>query len=925
MGNNNHRKNLPVPFFSQREVRYIWYQRRQNNDPIASTRQFLAHNTCNIVSLCMILHYFGITTDTPDQMLEKVFTPSVANPFQAWQRSPTGVDQLWQGANMARIVRELYRANVVIETSSLSNSISYAEDQIRNNYPVWFSFGPLHIGTQRDTPEWGKGHIAVIRGFTEDNDVIINDPWGDPTNPFGGLRTDANRRIVTNNTAGHFYNLSNYEPPNRYRGLGTGDNIVIKRRDFLNILRSRNNSGGLLTPQRFHQTLVIKYPHYWAFPLRDENGEVLRMSSAEPAHSETEEQREAFAQAQMERMRGFIRGGPIGFPVSSLGMPHHSLPLASANELPVYAMGPGRLIAAMLFPPALNFRRTKSPCFALVQHRYVARNGGAANSREFFSLYAHLRPFNAIEINKMIERRLYYGFNSDEAVQTIDWIEQIIDKIMPKKAITRGAGSPDGLINARLPRIWKKGDQNTIDETDEFLPDRGLIFLAPYENELEKLVRTIDPLFENERRLSELFKKVNNRESYMEFQGNNRFYRFYYYNKTTSSMEIRYTRVDNYRIIPQRVNIRSYVYYRKKIADLMRGGAVAFLGEDKEIEREVLNAGVQKRRRDIVFRENIQSVFPDIFPTNHPTANIAQDIQRVTNHFLENELDYNDLLDNYLELSGLLLRINHDLVVQPFVIDYDIGNNGWSQLLLRSLNAVISSYLTDESGSADEQKIEDEQNRAKYIFLDNLHHHFPTNIDYHIEVNLNTKLGYMGLETPARREQQPQYITNFSTFSTRNIIENAEDTYDQARQNFVLVTDMGRGPFCDCHKIVELLTNAGVFTEEFFKYLNNRIIKDEELSRFYTHLLPSIRVVNRHRINFSPFDRRAFEVSFAQSSGFLNIMTPEKMAQYNDQMWFTDDLARDFRRASIDLRPNSNIHSYHPIGLFWTFLLANRP
>ena len=38
-----------------------------------STKKPLAPITCNITSLCMILHYFGITDDSPDDMLYKIF------------------------------------------------------------------------------------------------------------------------------------------------------------------------------------------------------------------------------------------------------------------------------------------------------------------------------------------------------------------------------------------------------------------------------------------------------------------------------------------------------------------------------------------------------------------------------------------------------------------------------------------------------------------------------------------------------------------------------------------------------------------------------------------------------------------------------------------------------------------------------------
>lgn len=73
MSNNLHQRNLPVPFFSQRDNKYEWQQIDEPSGTPIGTRRSLAYMTCNITSLCMLLHYFGITTDTPDDMLKKVF------------------------------------------------------------------------------------------------------------------------------------------------------------------------------------------------------------------------------------------------------------------------------------------------------------------------------------------------------------------------------------------------------------------------------------------------------------------------------------------------------------------------------------------------------------------------------------------------------------------------------------------------------------------------------------------------------------------------------------------------------------------------------------------------------------------------------------------------------------------------------------
>lgn len=65
--------NLSVPYFCQRENKYVWYQ-RYNYDSILKnkegtslagkiipeTKKILASITCNITSLCMILLYWAL-------------------------------------------------------------------------------------------------------------------------------------------------------------------------------------------------------------------------------------------------------------------------------------------------------------------------------------------------------------------------------------------------------------------------------------------------------------------------------------------------------------------------------------------------------------------------------------------------------------------------------------------------------------------------------------------------------------------------------------------------------------------------------------------------------------------------------------------------------------------------------------------------
>ena len=68
-----YKRNLAVPFFTQRDNTYIWQQIDADTNLRKGPKYPMAWRSCNITSLCMVLHYWGLTEETPDQMLEKVF------------------------------------------------------------------------------------------------------------------------------------------------------------------------------------------------------------------------------------------------------------------------------------------------------------------------------------------------------------------------------------------------------------------------------------------------------------------------------------------------------------------------------------------------------------------------------------------------------------------------------------------------------------------------------------------------------------------------------------------------------------------------------------------------------------------------------------------------------------------------------------
>ena len=62
--NDAHKRNLAVPFFTQRDNTYVWQQVDSDSNLKKGPKYPMAWRSCNITSLCMILHYWGLTTKT---------------------------------------------------------------------------------------------------------------------------------------------------------------------------------------------------------------------------------------------------------------------------------------------------------------------------------------------------------------------------------------------------------------------------------------------------------------------------------------------------------------------------------------------------------------------------------------------------------------------------------------------------------------------------------------------------------------------------------------------------------------------------------------------------------------------------------------------------------------------------------------------
>lgn len=183
---DEHLRNLPVPFYSQRKNAYIWYERYKSTDSevIASPelegkvkpngkQVAMACNSCNITSVWMVLRYYGVPVANPDAIMKSYFENTENLDFLESNPDAESVEN-WK--NIKDIIDVLYSSYSFTTSISYNVSISTIYNEIAAGRPVLAS---IELEKAKD----GSGHIVVIRGFTKINNkeyIIINDPWGSP-------------------------------------------------------------------------------------------------------------------------------------------------------------------------------------------------------------------------------------------------------------------------------------------------------------------------------------------------------------------------------------------------------------------------------------------------------------------------------------------------------------------------------------------------------------------------------------------------------------------------------------------------------------------------------------------------------------------------------------------------------------------------
>lgn len=425
--------NIPVPFFSQRDNSFIWKYRYEKDTEVKKIKYKkgaivkdnkdkditaeIWDGCCNITCLAMVLNYLGVTKDTPYQMSEKIFADgfssnnaTLESDFDRYvsyrkytnEKESTGYQCIESPDILKKIAYDIYNVRNVY-CSQNTYTLSDVKKEVEAGYPVIVS-----CGITRPSKEWMQyqsdnntkantstlqsnlkaanndstweyhGHYIVIKGFTDKNEVIVNDPWGKAINNAGKIPTE-----LINNAPKDAWGAYN---DNICGGTNKGENIVISQEDFC-----RQYNGKLFT-------VLIVYDRRWSFPFKDILTNFIKINQGTY-------QRYLPDNEQIENCYKLL-SDDIHFPITSTCSPHNGIHIDNGKNSKFYSIGSGMLVAAKLCFKKDEKIENGSNCFILVKHQIQMPKTTATEPvtiKTFFCLYNHIMPlsFTEEEINSI--------------------------------------------------------------------------------------------------------------------------------------------------------------------------------------------------------------------------------------------------------------------------------------------------------------------------------------------------------------------------------------------------------------------------------------------------------------------------------------------------------------------------------------------
>ena len=130
----------------------LYYQEDYEDIPLGYTSD-VAEGGCGFASCSMVISYLTGTTITPREFVDE------------WSEGYF-IDDVGMAHTLPAAAAEHYGVGTVEVTTDINRAV----EALQNNQPVISSQG---YGTFSP----GKGHIIVLRGVTEDGQILVNDPY----------------------------------------------------------------------------------------------------------------------------------------------------------------------------------------------------------------------------------------------------------------------------------------------------------------------------------------------------------------------------------------------------------------------------------------------------------------------------------------------------------------------------------------------------------------------------------------------------------------------------------------------------------------------------------------------------------------------------------------------------------------------------
>ncbi len=460
-------RNLEVPYFSQRENTTVWYRRytqkeAENKHDLSLVGKIVeggasytkAKDSCNITSLAMLLHYFGVTSDTPDEMMRKVFEPSETE-FAKYT------------SEQKKIVRESYTNDKIFESIYTLQTFVQAFynvtaevavpkkfDEVKNNvlagYPCLVSCGIIRdydITDQTKKVIKGLAYDALFGSESwkqyDEKIALYNASITKYENQLenGELLQDEKEKIERNLTKikndkkqledayekKQEYYLTNYRFRGHYvviRGI-TEDGVIINDpwgKPFINsngkgeyytimigdnvFLKQKEFDKQYFQDGYFYSCLTIKAKR-WNFVSRDPKYDIINKDF-------------------LQNCRDAEQFDFGGYPIKRSNLWHNGIHYGNKIGNKIYPIGAGQLIAARVVNKDTEKDeepKNGSRCFVLIKHQVIV----AEKLQDFFVCYMHLKP---------IENLGSYIQSSRKT--NIKWLDELIKRSKKTNRIRYG-------------------------------------------------------------------------------------------------------------------------------------------------------------------------------------------------------------------------------------------------------------------------------------------------------------------------------------------------------------------------------------------------------------------------------------------------------------------------------------------------------